>query len=224
MKNTSDPATATDYGDDALPQIGDNILAQIDATANQLMEAMLEVDGEQEHLKAKQDRVRDLSERQLPELLDAARQLELKTASGLLVKLNNVVRASISEAKKVNAFKWLRKQGHGAIIKTTIEIPFQAGQDKHAQELKAFLEFLMREDVIKTLQGLYPKETKSFKNALVWLGNSPATAIRLISSVHAQSLAALVRELLKDGKIDQPSLDTLGAHVQKTVTVKPVER
>ena len=70
-------------------------------------------------LAAAQLVVRDIEENRIPEIMDDL-ELETFTAHGLKVAVTEIVRCSIPKAKESGAFKWLRENGHAALIKRKI--------------------------------------------------------------------------------------------------------
>lgn len=217
-----------DYGDDAKPQVTDNILARLDFLANAALDAEAEVDAAEAELKLKKERYRDLVERQLPDTMDEARQKSgITTSSGLVIKIEDKVRASIPKEKTAPAFAWLREKNLDAIIKTEISIPFEAGRDPAAQGLHHILVLLAVHEPLRKIVRDYimswsdkdacvVEPAYSFLNAV---GNSVLSRFFLESTVHSQTLAAQVRELLKDGKIDEAGMATLGAHAWREAKV-----
>lgn len=101
--------------------LGDNILAQIAATARDILEARDEVTAREEALKEAQARLRSLQEEVLPELMAEAGQEELTTIDGLKVSIKELVRGQPSKDNEAEAFAWLRESGNGGIIKSKLE-------------------------------------------------------------------------------------------------------
>lgn len=216
-----------DYSADLERKPGDNVLAQIDFVANAQLDAELDVATCTEALKKAQEKLKDIAERQLPELMDAARQKVLTTGSNVEVKLKDKVRASVPEGRRAVAFALLRERGHGSIIKTSVEIPFEAGRDPAALGLRVLIQMLISSDDIRhdLLRSVIThigsdKVSENIKAAFAFLGAVEVERPEVVSTVHAQTLAALVRLLLKDGKIDQPTMEVLGAHAWKETEVE----
>jgi len=223
--------TTVDYGEDAAPDATENILNTIDALANMVLDAEATIDAAEEALKKAKDRHRDLVEAQLPEALEKARMKSLTTLSNAVVKLEDKVRASIPKdpTNSAKAFKWLRDRHHGALIKTSFEAPFEAGRDPAATALMTFLRLLSTNEKFReytreaALDCVTDEELETL--APLWsflqaVSNNPEDRFYLDSGVHSQTLMALVRELLKDGKIDADGMKTLGAHAWKEAVVK----
>lgn len=229
---TTESKKEVDYGDDAAPEITVNILATLDVLANQAMDVEAEIDDLNAKIKVANERQKDLLERQIPEVMAEARQKAgITTESNLVVKVENKVRASLPKEdlrKRAAAMQWLREQGHGAHIRTVINIPFEAGRDPAAEGLQKFLILLSRSDmireaVIKFVQENNEEDWPDLAPAFAFLGaigNVADQRVFLDSTVHHSTLAALVRELLEKGKIDQTGMDTIGAFAWKEASVK----
>lgn len=219
--------TTVDYGADLDVGPGDNLLAAIEQLAERQLDAEAEVDAAEAALKAAKERLRDVAERQLPEAMDQARQKEITTASNVRVKVVDKVRASVPEAKRAAAFAWLRENDHDSLIKTQLVVPFEAGRDVSALGLQELLVNIAKSDTLRGhIHALVAAEfgmTHEMEAAMSFLravGNEGKERVALESTVHSSSLAALVRELLKNGKIDPTEMETIGAHAWKEASVK----
>jgi len=77
---------------------------------------------------------------------------EIKLPSGEKIALVPVFGASVPDARKPEAWGWLRANGHGALIKTTFNMAFGMGEEKESERAKvtllgANLPFREKEDV-----------------------------------------------------------------------------
>lgn len=180
-------AAVVDYGEDALPALGDNVLASITALSREAREAAQVVQEAEEALRAAQSAYKDIVQRQLPELMKEAGQLRLKTLDGVQLTLEEQVRASLPKDRMIEALAWLRSNGHGAVIKNVVSASFGKGEEAQAEKAAAVLQ----------RNNFHPERRET---------------------VHPQTLAALVREMLADGT-DVP-LDLLGVHLQTEVKMK----
>lgn len=150
--------------------LGDNILAQIAATAREILDAREKVAEREEELKAAQAVLKTLQEDVMPELMSAAGQEGgLTTIDGLVVSIKEMVRGQPTKDNEPQAFKWLREGGNGAIIKSEVIADLGKGDEA---AVKKVLEILKKAKVqAKVKQG-----------------------------VHWQTLGALVREKLAKGE------------------------
>lgn len=143
MNNTEDLSA---YAADAelSPTQAGNILVQITNTARELREAQADVASVEGMLKTAQDRVRNLVENTLPQLMDEAAQKRLTTADGWELERGEVVRAGISQENMPQAVMWLNSNGH-PIAKTEISLAFGRGEDqKVAEAIQALREHDMK--------------------------------------------------------------------------------
>lgn len=158
------------YEQAAQTHLGDNILAQIAATARDILAAQEAVAEAEEALRAAKAHLKTLQEDVMTELMTTAGQEELTTIDGLKVKIVDMVRGTPPKDKEKAAYDWLRKSGNGGIIKS---------------ELSADLGKAKEEDIKKALE------------ALKAVGIAKASHKQ---SVHWQTLGALVREKLAKGE------------------------
>lgn len=164
-------------------------LGQLSSLAEQLNEADHTVEQAQEALKAAQAAQRDLSERQIPELMESVGMEEFSTTNGLKIKVKEAIRASAGrDGEKVKTINWLIDNGHEAIIKLSVGVAFGRGEEQR-NAAKELAEKLQGEGI-------------------------PAT---MTQDVNAQTLSALVRELLQEG-IEVPE-DTLHVYRQRTAKI-----
>lgn len=110
-------------------------LAALSKLAEELSEAQAQVEVLSAALEIAQKRVTDISEHQLPELMDAVGLETITTQSGLVVQMKNVVRASIPLARRGEAMEWLEQNGHGAMIKREVSVSFGRDQQDEAKKL-----------------------------------------------------------------------------------------
>jgi hypothetical protein len=86
-------------------------------------------------LKTAQEAERQIREHDLPTFMrDTLGLTTFTTNDGLTVEVETKIRASIGD-RKIEAFAWLVTNGHGALIKRTVEVAFNREQAKLAEEL-----------------------------------------------------------------------------------------
>lgn len=101
--------------------LGDNILAQISATARDILDAQQAVTDAEAELKTAQNLLRALQENTMPDLMAAAGQEKLTTIDGLIVEIKSNVRGQPTKENESKAFAWLRSKGQGGVIKSEIK-------------------------------------------------------------------------------------------------------
>ena len=113
--------------------------------------------------------IKQIVERDIPGLLDMNGLESVTTLDGLKVGVKEDIRASIPKALRELAHAWLEEHGHGDVIKTKVVTEFGRGEMENARALAAEIEETTNKTVL------------------------------IDESVHAQTLGALVRELLREG-------------------------
>lgn len=146
---------------------GTELLQAISDAGDQLLEAEKEVTEAEKILKQKELKLRELTDKIVPELMDRAGMEEFKLKDGRKVTVSENIRASLSQERMDQGAAWLRDNGHGSIVKTQVISEFGMGHVDDAE--KYFLE--------------------ARKN------NTAHTIFK--TSVHASSLTSLVTELIK---------------------------
>ena len=98
------------------------------------------VEKTEDLLKLQQEEARRLSEEVIPTLMQQAGVSSIKLEDGSSVTVSPYYYAKIPEDKKIEAFKWLRDNNHGDLIKNNVSVSFGKGEDSDAVKLKAELE------------------------------------------------------------------------------------
>lgn len=127
--------SGSEYLDYVQPVATGDKLSQLQQMAELQAKADAEVKDLEAKLTAAKETYRDLSERQVPELMDSIGMAEFKTATGLVIKIDETIRASIPKPKEPLAFRWLRDHDNAAMIKRGISISFGKGEDEKAEKL-----------------------------------------------------------------------------------------
>jgi len=112
-----------------------DILGRISVLADKMHD--LDKERAKAELKVKQlvEQHRQIAEEQLPELFEQVGMSELKTRSGLPLKLKNKVRTNISKARKPAAIAWLDANGQGGMVKRSVIIDFDKTQGDKVEAL-----------------------------------------------------------------------------------------
>jgi len=90
-------------------------------------------------LEAAIEALRDVQGFKLPELMKEIGLLSITLKTGEKVEIKHVIKASIKEENKPKAFAWLRRNGHGSLIKDEVITRFGMGEEKQAKSLLAEL-------------------------------------------------------------------------------------
>ena len=91
-----------------------------------------EVKSDEERIKTKQKEIARISEDVIPTMLSEMGLSQLKLADGSSVDVKPFYNASISVANREKAYKWLRDNGLGDIIKNDVTVSFGRNEDNKA--------------------------------------------------------------------------------------------
>lgn len=120
------------YLDYVQPETTGGELNKLQQLIDQQAKAEAVVADLEAQLSKARESVKDLAERQVPELMDQIGITEFKTTTGLNVGIDETIRASIPKAKAPLAFAWLKQHDHAAMIKRTVSLSFGKGEDDKA--------------------------------------------------------------------------------------------
>ena len=98
------------------------------------------VEKTEDLLKLQQEEARRLSEEVIPTLMQQAGVSSITLDDGTSVEVSPYYYAKIQEAHKEEAFRWLRENNHGDLIKNNLSVSFGKGEDADAVKLKESLE------------------------------------------------------------------------------------
>ena len=150
----------------------DGELATLANLAEQGRAAEYQVEMLQRQLKKAQDAYKEIVERKIPELMEQVGMEKFATSGGLNIAIRETIRASMGTGPaKDRNLDWLEQQGHDAIIKMGVEVPFGRGDEEQAKA-KELADYLRQ-------QG-YPAQ--------------------FARKVEPSTLSALIRELLEEGR------------------------
>lgn len=138
MSNQNENPPAFDYSKyvDAVNAPDDNdVLGRITIAAEEMKSLDHQIAEAELHVK-KLKAARDLvATETLPELMDSVGLTEVKTRSGLPVKIVDVLHTSIAKERKPLAIAWLDKNGHGGMVRRNVIIDFDKTQEEKVQKL-----------------------------------------------------------------------------------------
>ncbi len=140
---TAKNALPYDYsGHDDGPTVNDeDILGRISVLADEMHDIDKQIAKTDLEVKKLRETHRQIAEEQLPELFEQVGMEELKTRSGLPLKLKNRVHTNISKGRKPNAIAWLDENGQGGMVKRSVIIDFDKTQE---DKVKALLRLINR--------------------------------------------------------------------------------
>lgn len=96
-----------------------------------------DIDRAMENVENLKTMARDISERVIPELLAEQGLSSLKLADGSSVTVKREYRCTLpkDDSRREEAYKWLRENQLGDIIKNNVSVTFGRGEDDKAQQL-----------------------------------------------------------------------------------------
>ena len=112
----------------------DNVKSITDK-CHQLQELQQQYKDIEEQLSKIKNKVRDLEERIIPEMMQEAGVSKIKLKDGTEVEVKPFYAAKIPESRVEEAFGWLRGNGFEDLIKNTVTANFNRGQDNQVSEL-----------------------------------------------------------------------------------------
>jgi hypothetical protein len=128
--------------DDISGKVQDQVVNKSDALAaiSGLVDELVELKAKKLKLETKleeqNERMKQLEEVEIPDLMDSVSMAQLKTSKGHTVSVEVKIRASLPEATRPMAFAWIEGTGNGGIIKREIAVAFSRDQEDAAAELK----------------------------------------------------------------------------------------
>ena len=141
---------------------GDNLLAQISLTALEQKEAEAEVARCEDALKIAQNKLKEIADKKLPELMDQAEMTTLTTRDGIVVKVLEKIRGSIPKGKEAKPFKWLEEHGHDDLIKREFKIQFGKEDQAWARKFEADLRKRKKPVNVQRTDAIHPSTLASF--------------------------------------------------------------
>ncbi len=116
----------------------DPALLQLSKLAEEQLSAEKAVGAAERVLEISKEKLRNISEGQIPELMDSLDIEKFTTKGGLTIRVNETLRASIPKDHLVEALQWLRDNGHEKLI--THEMKVQPDTDEDAETLAAIFD------------------------------------------------------------------------------------
>lgn len=126
--NFEDDAQATSYSSEDLKELA--LLAERQVDLERQKKEL------EEQLKKVDQDLHQVSGVDIPAVMDAIGMADFMLKSGERITVQRKIKASIPKAKQEAAFKWLRDNGHGSIIKNNVTASFGRGEDDKANKLK----------------------------------------------------------------------------------------
>jgi hypothetical protein len=123
---------------DAL-KVEDDQISGIAALARRAKSLEKQISDAEDVLKGHKEQYRKLTEETIPEALSELGMTSFRMDDGSSIDIKPFYSASISEARRAEAFQWLRDHGFDDIIKNTVSVRFGRGEDELCNRLLGML-------------------------------------------------------------------------------------
>lgn len=148
----------------------DDSLKVVAELANRQLILEREVEDLENRLKEKQEALKQIQEKDLPEALSECGLSEIKLVDGSKVTVKPFYQANPPKETYDKAMSWLRDNGHGDLIKNDVTVSFGKGEDDRAVDFKRFLSDNGTSYTDKT--GVHPMTFKAFVREQVETGQN----------------------------------------------------
>jgi hypothetical protein len=120
-------------------RVQDDQITGISALARRAKSLEKQIEDEEQTLKGLKEQYRKLTEEAIPEALSELGMTSFRMDDGSSIDIKPFYSASISEARRAEAFQWLRDNGFDDIIKNTVSVRFGRGEDELCNRLLGLL-------------------------------------------------------------------------------------
>jgi len=120
-----------------------NELANVDNLSKHVLDLQRlesEIEKEEHLLKQKKAQADKISAEVIPEIMDQMKLKTLKLQDGSAIEVKEIYGASIPVANREGAYKWLRDNDLGDLIKNEITVSFGRGEDNKANDYASLAE------------------------------------------------------------------------------------
>jgi hypothetical protein len=117
-----------------------------------------EIFNAEETIKKLKEKANVISQFEIPQMMEEMNITKLKLKDGQSVEVSNFYSASIIPEMQEEAFKWLRENGRGDVIKNDITVTFGRGEDNKAMAYATLAKGQGFEPVQKV--GVHPQTLK----------------------------------------------------------------
>lgn len=140
-------------------------LERVAEMARRQKQAMAKVEQLEELLKEAKSELRDIREKEFPEVMNEFGLTSVKTEDGLLVEVKREVSAQLSSAKAPAAIAWMTEHGRGSLIKKSIQLLFDRDEIEEAEEAERNIRSLGFQP--KITETVAPQTLKKFVRDLI---------------------------------------------------------
>lgn len=155
-----DPAQLQEDAELAKPATADKDLSALSSMIQRAQDLKLRIEEVEKELALKKSQLFFMTTREIPDAMREIGVEQFLTSTGLNVSLKKFYGASISSEHEIEAFRWLRQQGHGSLIKVQLDARFDKGKEGAAREAVKLVEGLASSLVVK--ESVHPTTLKAF--------------------------------------------------------------
>jgi len=155
--------------------IQDDQLVGIAGLAKRAKVLEKEIDELETVLKERKDSMRKLLEETIPAALQEMGMKSFKMGDGSSIEIKPFYGASIPEARRAEAYEWLREHGYDDIIKNTVSVRFGRGEDELCESLIGLLH--ERSYPAEQAEKIEPQTLKAWVREMTEQGNEFPTEL-----------------------------------------------
>jgi hypothetical protein len=137
-------------------------LKRLSEMAQQQREYEHQLAAAQARVEELENQLRIIAEEDIPALMDEVGVSEFTTSTGLKVRLDENIFASISEATNVPAIEWLDTHNYGNLVKRNFTITFQRDEEDWARKFVRDLARRKRKLVVAEKRTVHPRTLSAF--------------------------------------------------------------
>ena len=118
----------------------DDQLETISALAHKQIKLQLAFERAEDAYKQAKKDLANIQEKELPEAMLAVGMEKFQLKTGEMISVKETLYASLSQANRPNAIKWLMDNDHGSIVKEIVNVTFEKGEHEYVEKLVEVLE------------------------------------------------------------------------------------
>jgi len=138
-------ADANPSSDSSEHRLSNEDLSTLTGLAEAILRQEEYVSNLEDQTKEEKKKLIKMSDEDLPNMMEEVGCSKFVLTTGEEVSVKPLYGGSIRVDNRVEAFKWLRDNGHGDYIKNQVFVSFGSGEDKHALDFKEHCKKFLQE-------------------------------------------------------------------------------
>ena len=138
-------ADASPSSDSSEHRLSNEDLSTLTGLAEAILRQEEYVSNLEDQTKEEKKKLIKMSDEDLPNMMEEVGCSKFVLTTGEEVSVKPLYGGSIKVDNRVEAFKWLRDNGHGDYIKNQVFVSFGSGEDKHALDFKEHCKKFLQE-------------------------------------------------------------------------------